>query len=358
MTITNNYIITVWIIGFYFAMILQTYSQSNATLVSYYDDNGRTPLINAIITKDIENVEYLIENKELIDLAERDGLQGTPLMYAASMGWEQICKALLQKGASIDQVDINNDHALNWAAFGGQASVIELLLKENASVQHSSKHGTAVEVVERLWHADSVIEPFYNTSIARQLSDSERKLLKAQNANDIKNVSRWLKQGLSADQKDALGRPLILLASKKGQLEMVRTLITLGANVDEMNRVGQSALAWAAKNGNTEVVELLLNSGANPNQTDTKYALSPLIGAAVGGKPIIGQKLLVNGAEITHRDVINNAEALHWAILYGNEDFAKILVKYGADPYDKALEQNQYTAVDLARNYQLEELSN
>jgi ankyrin repeat protein len=100
----------------------------------------------------------------------------------------------------------------------------------------------------------------------------------------------------------------------------------------------------------------LLNKGADVNKTDQEYQLTSLIGAAVGGHVSLGELLINNGALINHKDVINNAAPLHWAIFYGNTDFVELLINNGANYHEKAMEQNMYSAYDMAKNYKNEKL--
>jgi hypothetical protein len=120
--------------------------------------------------------------------------------------------------------------------------------------------------------------------------------------------------------------------------------------------LGKTPLTWASRFKHLNIVKYLLNKGADVNKTDQKYQLTSLIGAAVGGHVSLGELLINNGAQINHKDVINNAAALHWAIFYGNTDFVELLIYNGANYHEKAMEQNMYSAYDMAKNYKNEKL--
>jgi len=335
----------------YFLFISHGISQSNLETSHYYDESGRTTLINAILAKDSTAVKNLVADEFLVNLPEKEGLQGTPLMFAATMGQYETCKLLIKNGADINQLDVNRDHALNWAAFSGQVSTMELLLSNGADATLKSKHGTALDVSLRLWHHDSVARVFRHTKIAKSIQSKERKFVNAiLTGNDI--ISKEiLKNGFSPNTMDELDIPVLQLASQNGNYELARNLISSGGNPNILNRVGQTPLSWAARFGHEDVVDLLLQSGADPNRSGTDFALTPLIGAAVGGNSNIGQLLIDHGALPNHKDKINNAAAVHWALLYDNQDFVRLLVENGIDPYEKALDDNQYSAYDMAKNY-------
>jgi ankyrin repeat protein len=59
-----------------------------------------------------------------------------------------------------------------------------------------------------------------------------------------------------------------MLASAKGDLEMVQELLGKGEDVKAQNKIGKTALIFAASEGHTKVVEALLKAGADPKQKD------------------------------------------------------------------------------------------
>ena len=319
--------------------------------VNTFDEKGRTPLINAILQKDVLAVKTLIDKGSNVNLKEQNGLQGTPLMYATSTGNVQLCKLLIEKNTKINAIDINKDHALNWATYYGHVSIMSLLLENGADLYLQSKHGTAIDVAYRLWHNDSVANVFRKYIPNKPYSKKQLKMLNAVRNNDIKQTQELIDKGVSPDLKDILGIPILQLAAQENYNELIRLLLHKGANVNALNRVGQTPLAWAARFGSIESVKLLLKAGANPNTTDIKYQLTPLIAAAYGNHIKIGELLIQNGAKINHKEVINNASALIWALTKNNTDFVKMLVRHGANYHEKVLEGNKYSAYDLATAY-------
>ena len=329
----------------------QTRAQGSIKNINAFDDNGKTALINAVSKKNVDEVKSLINNGANINLSEAKGLQGTPLMYAASTGNKVLCQLLINKGANVNLLDVNKDHALNWATFYGHVGAMKFLIQSGADLNVKSKHGAAVDVALRMWHQDSVVNVFRTTKLAQPLTKNEKKFITAVKKGNYKALKKFIKRGVSPNLKDNVGIPLLQIASQTGNKKMVEFLVSNGADVNCTNRVGQTPLAWASRFGHLAVVKLLIELGADTNKTDKKYQLTPLIGTAVRGSVSTAKELIINGAKINHRDIINNATAIHWAIFYGHQKFAKALIELGADYHTKALENDKYSGYQLAKIY-------
>jgi len=336
--------------------IIQINGQTTKENLNQFDSDGKTALLRTITNKEIDKAKSLLQKGADVNLAEKNGLQGSPLMYAASTGNMQLCKLLIDHGANTNQLDINEDHALNWATYYGYVDIINLLINSGTDLTIKSKHGTAVDVAFRLWHHDSVAEVFRSTKLARTLAKTEFEFIKSLKLEDYKKLEKLIKKGVSPNLKDEIGVPVLQLAAQSGNENLVKFLISKGANINCLNEVGQTPLSWAARFGHKNIVQYLIDSGADTNLTDKTYQLTPLIGAAIGGHDDVGKLLIDNHAEIDHKDVINNAEAIHWAILNDHTDFILMLIKKDVDYHSKALENNMYSAYDMAKNYKKDAL--
>lgn len=70
-----------------------------------------------------------------------DECSGTPLMIAASMGYEELCGELLDRGARIDETSDNGTSALINAAGKDQIDACRTLLVRGADVEILTKDG-------------------------------------------------------------------------------------------------------------------------------------------------------------------------------------------------------------------------
>lgn len=311
-------------------------------------EGGATPLITAVNSNQPEIVKLLLSKKADPNLQEQAGLQGTPLMYAASRNNITIPQLLVQAGAEINKLDVNGDPAMNWATYYGNVTTMKWLITQGADLSIMSKHGMPVDVGLRLWHADSVMEVFRYSGVNQSLSKAKVKLYQAVQSNDLKAAAKLLKEERLADTKDGLGTPLLQLAAQQGNSDMVKLLLGKGADPNQMNRVGMVPLAFAARFGHTKCVELLLDAGGDPNTTGETYQLTAMMGAAVSGDLGIAQRLLSAGADLSIVDQVNQGNALIWALFYRKQDLVLWMLESGADYKSKVLGETQ-TIYSLAK---------
>lgn len=104
------------------------------------------------------------------------------------------------------------------------------------------------------------VEP---TELGKQLITAIR------NDNPVQ-VEKLLSEGVDPNSRTDEGTTALILAAKRGYLEICRLLIARGADVNlrANNRDGDSALIGAARRGFVGICRLLLKHGANINQLD------------------------------------------------------------------------------------------
>ena len=95
------------------------------------------------------------------------------------------------------------------------------------------------------------------------LSVNARLLASARNA-DAAGVERALRGGASADARNRLGETALLIALKKGDDAIARTMLAAGTDVNLAAVNGVTPLMAAAYGGQREMVEMLLARGAKP----------------------------------------------------------------------------------------------
>jgi len=125
----------------------------------------------------------------------------------------------------------------------------------------------------------------------------------------------------------------LLAATRKSDIEKVKTLLAQGADVNAKSRYGATPLFFACDRSNTEMVKLLLEKGADPNVQDTFYKATPLGWALGKNNPDIIRMLIEKGAK-------EKTQALNFGVGGGHVAVVKaVLDKGGVEQtaLDKAL---------------------
>jgi len=143
--------------------------------------------------------------------------------------------------------------------------------------------------------------------------------------------------------QDKQRRTALMLASKNGHLDIVKTLVNAGAALNLQGNKGgyggNTALMYACRHGHLEVVKILVNAGTNLNlqsdQWDCK-GYTALIYAAYHGCQKIVKTLIDAGADLNVQNIYGKTALIH-ASRVGHLEVVKSLVDAGADLHLKTV---------------------
>ena len=136
---------------------------------------------------------------------------------------------------------------------------------------------------------------------------------------------------------------LLSVAVGRGDLEMVRLLLSLGAPPDGPH--GEAPLGLALRADTPAFAEALLNAGAKPNPV-SPHTLHPLDEAILLDSKGAVRLLLDHGADPNLADSVGST-ALLTACSTGRTEIALLLLDHGADPWMVGV--NGDTAADYLR---------
>ena len=104
----------------------------------------------------------------------------------------------------------------------------------------------------------------------------------------------------------------LLLASEKGDVKQVRTMLDLGASpLCHDEEFGGTPLHWAAYKGHVDTVEILLNRGADINAINKDGRPAIVLAAAMGQTPVV--KLLLERGADSEAKGFDGRSAADWA---------------------------------------------
>lgn len=188
-------------------------------------------LLNACLIGDLDAVQTILQNNRVsIDAKDKGGF--TALMEASYKGHVDIARLLIQNGANVNATTWNDGTALIIASNNGHIEIVRLLLENGANVNAKDHDGYTA-------------------------------LIGATYAGYTDIIGILVDYGAELDNQTTLfGDTALIIASRNGNLEIVRIFIYEEANIDIKNHNGKSAIDYAYENKYHEIIEIL---GGHPN---------------------------------------------------------------------------------------------
>ena len=273
------------------------------------------------------------------DPQAEDTYRRTPLMWAASSGWDAVVKVLLATGrADVNRQDWNGQVALSLAAQQGDERVVRLLLSDK-SVQPDIADTARLTPISHAMASgnDAVVAALLETGRVDVSSAKSKRhrawppLCWAVKSGRENLVDVLLAGGVEPDQKDSWGWTPLMRAAAAGYGAIAARLIaTNKVELDARDVRERTPLMLAATGGHANVVKLLLaNTLVQVNARDDLNR-TPLSWAAIGGHAeTVGLLLAVGGVEPDGVDVEGNAPLL-LAAENGHDAVAKLLLSHPA----------------------------
>lgn len=213
---------------------------------------------------------------------------------------------------------------------------------------------------------------------------------------DAKEIMRLITRGVAINTRTFGGDPLLVFATRKNMIPVVKKLLDKGADPDITCSRGQCALLVTSWMGFSDIAVMLLEKGANPNipegglyplalacqygydyiaknliekgaklDVQDSYGKTPLNRAAYGGYEIIVEALLAAGANVDLADNDGHTPLMSVGLVECRRDFvgpdrkkmriAEMLIEAGADTMRE--DKNSNTAQAIAGNSKHSEIN-
>ncbi len=271
-------------------------------------------LFTAIQESDVDRVKRLLALG--IDFDATDSNGQTALTLACSIGESEIIQLLISAGSKVNlepEPLVFNPQITSTKLPGGQ-NLAELIAQATAEAPEETKNfyaglmsvmdafsSKSAQSIERDIDDESIDEEeLMETDEDEDYEDEEEDsastpLGAAVLQGDISNVIKLLQAGADPNPLAWHQTPVMVVAARKGQVEIVQALIAAGSNVNR--GFDELPLHTAAKKGHREVVRLLLESGADVEGYEEDY-WTALMSAASAGHLSIVQLLVELGADV------------------------------------------------------------
>jgi ankyrin repeat protein len=128
---------------------------------------GKTPLYEAVKTRNKEKVEFALEQRPSDINQQSQTMKNTPLHIASSNGDIEIVKLLIENGADVNKQNKDGTTALYIASQRGDIEIVKLLIQNGADVNKQNKDGKTALYIASKWGYPTIV---------KLLSDKEAKV--------------------------------------------------------------------------------------------------------------------------------------------------------------------------------------
>jgi hypothetical protein len=147
------------------------------------------------------------------------------------------------------------------------------------------------------------------------------------NQRDCRSVAQFIQGGFSPDSRDQTGVPLICLAARAGDRDMVELLVKAGARVNlQAEDRGTTALIDGASGGHFGIMKLLLAAGADVNLKSKAGQSALIISVGLNDEAAV-ELLLKAGAQADEPDSLG-ASARKYATIFNKPSIVKLFNTY------------------------------
>jgi ankyrin repeat protein len=191
----------------------------------------------AVIDSSLESVVTLIDqNPGLLNVQDEKGK--TPLNLAVELGFADIARLLVERGADVNLADQENWSPLHHAADSGDLETARLLIEKGATLN------SATQVQKNFLVGGWT--PLHLASLKGHA------LL----------VDLLLDHGAEVDSRDGAQRTPLILSAESNNPQIAGLLIKRGADINAQAMRGYTPILWGARNQAKEYVDLLIAARA------------------------------------------------------------------------------------------------
>lgn len=295
--------------------------------VNQRSNGGQIPLFMAISRKDKNLIQLILEKGASPNM--RDAEENTALHIAMQNDDTELEQLLLKKGAYPNAQDAKGNTALHIAAQNNDTELAKLLLEKGADPNMRDAKGNTPLHIAAL---SPVSLELVQLLLKKHIKDYDEPLLLAARHSCENTVKALLEKGANPNAREGEnGYTALHFAIFSGSEEKVKALLEKGADPNGEGQEYDRPLHSAARTSNANnanMVRLLLAKGADPN-IHGACNHTPLHHAAGKGDLEMIQVLLDNGADPNARNMAQLPPE-HMDIKKGSEKAARdLLASFG-----------------------------
>ena len=331
---------------------LMKYLVSKDAKTNIIDDHGYTILNFAASTGQTNTkiYDYLIKMAANIKTDKNRKGANVLLLVAPYLENYSLVSYLLSKGASIKDKDKNGNGIFEYAAKGGNISLLKTLIDKG--VQKGKN--TMIFASQGLRRKKNTLQTYKfleSVGVKTNCVDKEGKNplhAIAYNGKDLETYTYFISKGVNVNLQDNKGQTPFMNAANNNTLEIIKFLSKKVTNINLENKKGHSALTMAVKRNTKDVLQFLLDKGANIDTKDIDGNTLSYYLMNTFKTPEFEDKLSIlkqNGLVINKLQHSKNT-LLHIAVTQDNLALLKRLNSFNIDV--NAENKNQLSALQIA----------
>ncbi|KAG5892950.1 hypothetical protein JTB14_015001 [Gonioctena quinquepunctata] len=288
-----------------------------------------SPLHMATVNDDSEMVRWLLKKGASVNSVGGRHRQSA-LHIAARGGHLNIMRILIDAGANINEVDMDEHSALTLSVRHGCPESVKYLVKKGARVNHEEPGGvTSLRLA--VWANNAPVVKVLLEGCAR-IIHSHHLVHNAVSNNNLEVVQMLVESGAMLNARDDQAHTPLMLACSRKNLAIARYLIAHGSDVNATSHIdGKTALHICVQDVREarsvhQLVELLVSNGADMNAPS--YQGNVLFYSIILENRSAAFALVQHGADVNLRDERAYVDNLSLAKRHGDIDLVKLLV-YG-----------------------------
>jgi ankyrin repeat protein len=314
---------------------LKSLKKSNARL-DIPDRIGHTPLLCAMMAKNHNAVEFLLQEK--VSLMAQDIHGNTTLHFAAEKDFPKVIDILIARGCDLNFKNLDGHSPLHLALNHKNTLIAEKLINADAQLVFED------DLMDALFLALEN-ELFTLIPLILQKGNNNPRLftfksfIKAVRLGQLELIQKMLDGHFSINGQDEHGFAAIHHAINNKQVKVIDLLAKNGADLNMFDSRKSTPLFYACLMQHIPSVITLLKNGANPNIPSLDCNKTPLIYLSEINNTLLIKKLLEYPIEIDFVD--NKAYSSLMIACYKNHiETVEILLKAHANPNRKNIYGN------------------
>jgi ankyrin repeat protein/L-ascorbate metabolism protein UlaG (beta-lactamase superfamily) len=320
-----------------FLMICAVYVSGNQEFIKILDSN------------DTEKIMKMLSDSPQL-LKQDLGLGMIALHYAAYYGNNTVLDYILKNGVELNHKDNRGRPAVYFAVSGGQPEMVKKLIALGADLNYKNEMDESLLFRAGIVGNQDTIKLLveHGLDINHKNKYEQTPILMAVQGGNVEVLKYFKSKGVDLKQKAGGDMSLLHLAVFSRKADPINYLLDEGLDINATGENGETPLLLAVSFGAKDPAKALVERGADVNLANTS-GVTPFLYAVKRGEKELVDLFIKNKANVNTVDKNTGRTVLHEAAARGYSAIVDLLLKNGADK--DAKDKNGYTALSYALKY-------